>query len=187
MASIITHGVVGAAGAAAFAEKRDGARFWILSIALSILSDVDSLGHMRGIRHASAFSHRGLTHSLIFALVISLVTVAVFFRNKRAFSRRSWFLVLYFFGLIALHGVLDSMTTGGSGVAFFYPFLNKRIFLPWRPILVSPLSVRPFFSARGVRILLNEMQWVWAPVSILAVSIRLARRALRRKKEIGSG
>lgn len=33
------------------------------------------------------------------------------------------------------------LTDGGLGVAFFSPFDNKRYFLPWRPIRVSPISV----------------------------------------------
>jgi hypothetical protein len=43
------------------------------------------------------------------------------------------------------------MTDGGLGAAFFAPFDNKRYFLPWRPIQVSPISVHRFFTPRGFR------------------------------------
>jgi len=62
---------------------------------------------------------------------------------------------------IASHGVLDAMTNGGLGLAFFAPFDNTRYFFPFRPIEVSPLSVDAFFSASGAAILTNEFLWIW--------------------------
>src|SRR5215831_7502105 len=47
-------------------------------------------------------------------------------------------LFAYLFLATASHGVLDAMTNGGLGVAFFSPFDTTRYFLPWRPIRVSP-------------------------------------------------
>jgi len=44
------------------------------------------------------------------------------------------------------------MTDGGMGVAFFSPFDTTRYFLPWRPILVSPISVMRFLSERGLAV-----------------------------------
>jgi inner membrane protein len=57
-------------------------------------------------------------------------------------------LFTYLFLATASHGVLDAMTDGGLGVAFFSPFDNRRYFLPWRPIVVSPISIARFFSGR---------------------------------------
>ena len=42
------------------------------------------------------------------------------------------------------HALLDALTDGGLGVAFFSPFSNERYFFPWTPIRVSR-----FFSARA--------------------------------------
>src|SRR6267378_8050335 len=44
----------------------------------------------------------------------------------------------FFFLATASHGLLDAMTNGGLGVAFFAPFCDTRYFLPWQPIVVSP-------------------------------------------------
>ena len=60
---------------------------------------------------------------------------------------------LYFFLATASHGLLDAMTDGGLGVAFFSPFDNRRYFLPWTPIRVSPIGIEPFFTARGLEVL----------------------------------
>ena len=69
------------------------------------------------------------------------------------------------------------MTSGGGGIAFFAPFVNERYFFPWRPILVSPMSIRRFFSARGAAILASEFVWVWIPAGLFAGATLLARRA----------
>jgi inner membrane protein len=63
------------------------------------------------------------------------------------------------------------MTNGGLGVAFFSPFDKRPYFLPWRPILVSPISVTRFFSPRGYAILRSELLWIWVP-AILFGSMR---------------
>jgi inner membrane protein len=74
------------------------------------------------------------------------------------------------------HGLLDAMTNGGKGVAFFSPFDMTRCFLPWRPILVSPIGVTRFFSPRGLAVLQGEFFWIWLP----AVSLACCAYALRR-------
>ena len=44
------------------------------------------------------------------------------------------------------------MTDGGLGVAFFAPCDEMRYFLPWRPVMVSPIGVVEFFTHYGARI-----------------------------------
>ena len=68
------------------------------------------------------------------------------------------------------------MTDGGIGVAFWAPFDAGRYDLPWRPIVVSPLGVRRFFSAWGLAVLASEARWVWLPAALFAA---LAWRATR--------
>src|SRR5215471_12262322 len=69
----------------------------------------------------------------------------------------------YLFVATVSHGLLDAMTNCGLGVAFFSPFDTARYFLPWRPILVSPISVAQFFSGRGLAVLQSEILWIWLP------------------------
>ena len=85
-------------------------------------------------------------------------------------------LFLYFFFCTASHGVLDAMTNGGLGVAFFSPFDTTRYFFPVRPVLVSPIGVSEFFSAYGVRILASEAIWIWLPSSAAFVVLRVVQR-----------
>jgi inner membrane protein len=81
----------------------------------------------------------------------------------------------------ATHGLLDAMTDGGLGIAFFSPFDLQRYFLPWRPIHVSPIGVGRFFSARGLRILWSEIFWVWLPVLSAWALAKAAQFVIRRK------
>jgi len=90
-------------------------------------------------------------------------------------SHRVMLLVLWFAGVTASHGLLDALTNGGRGIAFFAPFSDHRYFFPWRPIQVSPIGVG-FFSARGLRVLASEAGWIWLPSAIIAVCARLIRR-----------
>jgi len=89
---------------------------------------------------------------------------------------RAW-LWLYFFLVTASHGFLDAMTHGGLGVAFFSPFDNTRYFLPWQPLVVSPLSLTRFFSGRGLAVLQSELLWIWIPAGVIALFALVQRRA----------
>jgi inner membrane protein len=86
---------------------------------------------------------------------------------------------LYLFLATASHGVLDAMTNGGLGVAFFSPFDDRRFFLLWRPIRVSPIAFGRFFSLQGYLILKNELLWIWFPAGLFAVLVWLIRRPER--------
>lgn len=175
MASAFTHGFVGfALGEAMFPEKMPK-RFRLLMPAAAILPDIDAVGHMLGVEYASSWGHRGLVHSIAFAALIALGITALFFRAPE-FNRRRWKLIVCFFLAAVSHGVLDAMTTGGLGVAFFSPFDTTRYFLPWRPIRVSPIGVGSFFSAWGVRVIVSELLWVWLPVAAALLLVKVLRR-----------
>jgi inner membrane protein len=68
------------------------------------------------------------------------------------------------------------MTDGGLGVAFFAPFDRGRYFFAWRPLAVSPIGVGSFFSHWGAAVLLNEIQYVWAPLSLIWFIASILRR-----------
>jgi inner membrane protein len=65
---------------------------------------------------------------------------------------------------------------GIAVVAFFAPVENRRYFLPWRPIHVSPIGIGRFFSERGVAVVESELLWIWLPATLLALSVWLMRR-----------
>jgi hypothetical protein len=99
---------------------------------------------------------------------------------SRLQTKRWTAFVILFLSTVS-HGVLDAMTTGGLGVAFFSPFSNERLFLPWRVIEVSPIGVSRFFSLRGLEVLASEVTTVWIPCLLFALTGVLVRRQWRRE------
>jgi inner membrane protein len=173
MASAFSHAAVGLALGTAFWRPGVPARYWILGATVAALPDLDSLGFRLGIAYGDVLGHRGLTHSLAFAAVLAVaVTFAAFPSGPAPISRAQ--LWLYFF--LASHGVLDALTNGGLGVAFFAPFHNARYFFPVTPVEVSPISVRAFFTARGARVMASELVWIWLPTIVATAAILWVRR-----------
>ena len=135
-----------------------------------MLPDIDVISFSFGIRYEDMFGHRGITHSIAFAVVIGIIAA---WRIPNPESRIP--AAIWFTAVTMSHGILDAMTNGGRGIAFFAPFSNHRYFFPWRPIQVSPIGAG-FFSPRGLRVLASEAVWIWVPSAIIAVSARIARR-----------
>ena len=178
MASAFSHALVAVALGESYARSERGWRFWVLLILCSILPDADIVGFAFGIEYGDMLGHRGLTHSLAFALLTGCLVVLLAYKDVAPFSKRWWALSLLFFVVTASHGLLDAMTNGGLGVAFFSPFDGTRYFLPWRPIEVSPIGIDPFFSSRGVEVLKSEMVWIWIPSLFFMLIVRSSRRLL---------
>src|SRR5688572_33065066 len=119
MASAFTHAIAGLAIGTAFRPRHAPARFWAIGAIVGALPDLDGVGFWLGVPYESTFGHRGFTHSLVFAAI--LAGLGLFAFTDRAFAtdrRKIW---TYLFLATASHGVLDAMTTGGGGVAFFAP------------------------------------------------------------------
>jgi len=179
MASAFTHAVAALAIGTAFPKPERPARFWLLGVAGATIPDLDVIGYAVGVPYDSVVGHRGVTHSLAFAALYAAVCLVAF----RSVARRERMWVwLYLFLATASHGVLDAMTAGGGGIAFFAPFVNERYHFPWRPILVSPLNPGRFFGARGLAILANESVWVWAPCFVFGLVMTAAKRVVVRRE-----
>jgi inner membrane protein len=183
MPTIVTHGFVATLLGRSFAVGRLPARFWILSALCSVLPDADVLGFPLGIRYEDMLGHRGLTHSLAFALVLgSIVAFLAFPRLPQGWTRL--LLISYFFVVTASHGTFDAMTDGGLGIAFFAPFDDTRYFFPFRPIKVSPIGLS-FFSARGLDVIWSELFWLCIPATIIAGAVFFYRKLRRSRAGLG--
>src|SRR6267154_1903330 len=119
MASLITHALLGAAlGEAAKPSTVKTRAFAAICVLCSMLPDIDVIGFRFGIHYSDLWGHRGITHSLLFAATVASI-VAVMIGDS---AREGWKPGLLLFLITASHGVLDAMTNGGLGVAFFSPF-----------------------------------------------------------------
>jgi inner membrane protein len=182
MASLVSHAVAALALGAAFYEPGVSKRVWVAGAAVSMVPDLDVLGFRFGIRYGDFLGHRGFTHSLVFAAALAALAAAALRREARLGAGALW---VYLFLAAASHGLLDAMTDGGLGVAFFSPFDNGRSFLPWRPIAVSPIGIGRFFTSRGLAVLESELLAVWLPALLFAALALFARRA--RSKPTSGG
>jgi inner membrane protein len=182
MPTVFSHAVAAVALGKVYSGAKVPARFWLLSVLCAVLPDADVIGFSYGLRSGSMFGHRGFSHSFMFALLLALLVVILAFRKTRTFSKNWWGLLFYFFAVTASHGLLDALTDGGSGVAFFAPFDGTRHFFPWRPIEVSPISLDRFFSERGMEVIKSEIVWVWIPSALLIALSWLYRRLRARRK-----
>ena len=170
MASAFSHVIVAVAMGSALRNGELRGRELSLGALCSVLPDLDVIGFPFGIQYGDMWGHRGLTHSVSFAALLAGILVALWYRGKPAIAMTGLF--LYFFLCTASHGVLDALTDGGLGVAFFSPFDTTRYFLPLRPVLVSPIGISEFFSAYGARVLANESIWIGLPSLALFLLLR---------------
>ncbi len=172
MASVLSHPAV-ALGLQPWFRRALDRRALAAGGICAVLPDIDAVGFWLGVPYGSPFGHRGLTHSLVFAAVLAaLVTVAGFRRHA---ARPAVFAFLFLCG--ASHGLLDAMTDGGRGIALFWPFDARRVFLPWRPIRVSPIGVSGLSGGRALAILGTELLWIWLPCLILRFSGRVVKNS----------
>lgn len=181
MASLFTHAFVAVAMGKVYAGERVPVRFWVLSAACAALPDADVVGFAFGVKYGDTFGHRGFSHSITFALLLAVAVVAVFFREER---RRRAALVVYFFLVTISHALLDMLTDGGLGVGLLSPFSNERYFFPFRPVEVSPISLRQFFGEWGLAVILSELLWVWLPTALVVLVVLILRRARGRAEKV---
>lgn len=142
-----------------------------LGMACSIVPDLDVIGFSFGIQYGDLWGHRGMTHSLLFASLLSALLTAIWHRQQSAAAQASLF--VYLFLCTASHGLLDALTDGGLGVAFFSPFDTSRYFFTARPVAVSPIGINAFFSEKAFHVLASEVQWIWLPTMAGLLIVRM--------------
>jgi len=173
MCSVLTHPAVPIALATLLPQEALSPTVLLAGVACSVIPDLDVIGFKFGMTSDHLLGHRGLTHSIVFAAALgALLTYALFHHSHPD----PWVVCFFLFASTLSHPLLDMLTNGGRGVALFAPFSNVRYFFPCRPIEVSPVSVRRFFSRRGAQIIRSELRWVWLPAAVVVVLGMMLRR-----------
>lgn len=173
MPTIMAHALVPLALAAAAGRNRVAPRVAVAGVMLAMLPDADVIGFKFGIAYASAWGHRGATHSLVMAALATLAMLLLLRPPRWGWS------AAFLFASASSHGLLDAQTSGGLGPALLWPFSQARIFAPETPIRVSPIGAN-FFSMRGVETLISEAKWVAAPCLALGLGGWTLRRYRKR-------
>jgi inner membrane protein len=183
--SLLGHAIIGASAARLASPVKSPRRLYVLSLVSSIVPDLDGVGFVFGIQYDSFFGHRGFFHSIAFSLVTGVVLAAIYLKSIKIKSPAQAWWILYFTCVTLSHPVLDAMTTGGHGIAFFSPFITHRYFYFFRPIFVSPLSVSDFFSLVGVRVLISEALILGIPcLAMILLAKVISRSSILRVTQI---
>jgi inner membrane protein len=181
MASAIAHFIVGAGlslPAIDLPALRGVMARWAIPVTAGLFAvapDLDTYAMLGfDIPRGSFFSHRGFFHSPFF-LVLAACAIAAMVARGAAFR---WLAVVWA-GAAITHPLLDMLTDGGSGVMLLFPVTADRLFFPWRPIRVSPLSIARFFD-RAREILWSELPFCAAAVALGLGAWSVLARSLRR-------
>lgn len=173
MPTIFSHPAVALSGLPVLKNVKRKTAIVATGFFLTILPDFDVIAFKLGIPYHHILGHRGISHSIFFALAVSSVMV-LFFRQKQFLKS---LVVWIYLSLCALsHGFLDAMTNGGLGVAFFAPFSEERFFFDYRPIRVSTLNISRFFNGLGIPVIEIELVYIWVPAFFLGSMLLMARK-----------
>jgi inner membrane protein len=167
MPTVFTHAAVPVAVGLGLGRERIPARLLVLGVAVSVVPDLDSVAFRFAVPYGVTLGHRGVTHSLVFAVGLALLGACAFHLLRTGFGRAFWFLLL----AATSHGVLDAFTTGGWGIALLWPWSTQRYFAPLQIIEVAPLTLSRLLSPRGAAVLASELRWVWLPCALAALAL----------------
>jgi len=177
MASIFGHVVAAIAIGSSFSKPFKSIKFWLICIGCSILPDLDVIGFSFGVSYNSFWGHRGFSHSITFAILISIFFSMTFYHSLIKKEYKKLILIGFCFFLCTLsHSLLDALTTGGKGVALLSPFDNTRYFFPWKVIKVSPIGISKFFSEWGVRVIVSELKWIGIPSLVYIIGVKFLKK-----------
>jgi inner membrane protein len=179
MASFFAHGLVAMTLTRISPDVKEKMKIGFLAVVCATIPDADVFMFRLGFSYDHWLGHRGFFHSIFFAIIFAVLLKLFAFRKTNFFSWRSAYLIGFFTVAMCSHGILDAMTTGGRGVAFFAPFDNSRYFLPWRVIQVSPMSISRFFSEWGIAVIKSELIWVGIPCFFILGFSYLREKLLR--------
>jgi inner membrane protein len=167
MATDYTHALAGL-GIAYFGASRPMPwSYWTLAVILPVIPDLDVFSTAD---YGTMLGHRGITHSLVFALTLSLVAASIVRWHTPV---RWWKLTSVFFAIIASHGLLDALTWGGEAIPFFWPLGGR--YGNWGPLPLSDIALdlpNPWTS-RAIR---SELLWVWLPIALSVILVAVCRR-----------
>lgn len=177
MASI-GHLAVGAALGAIYSRKTgSNPSVAIVTFAtLAVAPDLDLVTAAFGVTPGTPLSHRGITHSIPFALAIAaLVALIARTRGRRLLAG------VVTFGSLASHGLLDTMSQLGNGPMMLWPFTTQNYEFLWRPI-PGVLSSSHYLTLQAVPTLALETL-MFLPFIVFALVTCFPRRVEKEPAE----
>ncbi len=155
----LTHIALGACIGEAFLGKKIGKRAMLLGAIAQSIPDIDFVASFWLNVPGNLLAHRGFTHSILFAMLISLFLALLSERIHRPHNikLRRWF--MFFAVQVFIHIFIDAFNN--YGVGWFEPFSHIRI--SFNAIYVAD----PFFS-------------IWPGIAFVALLV-LNRNSIKRR------
>jgi len=134
----LTHIALGALVGEAVIGKKLGKKVLVIGAVAQSIPDIDFLAAFWLSPSENLLAHRGITHSIIFALLIAplLAFLATKWSKTKSVSWRSW--VIFIVLQLSIHLIIDSFNAYGIG--WFEPFSHLRF--SYNLLFVAD----PFFS-----------------------------------------
>ncbi len=134
----LTHIVLGACIGDLFVGRRLGKRAMLLGAVMNSLPDIDFVASFFLDPVSDLLAHRGFTHSLLFAFIVTPVLswIAMRIHHKSDISFKHW--NIFFMTEMLIHLFIDAFNAYGTG--WFEPFSHARI--SFHSLFVAD----PFFS-----------------------------------------
>lgn len=177
MPTIITHAAVPLCLGLGLGQKIIPPRLLFAGVVFAMLPDADVLAFKFGVAYGNAFGHRGFTHSLLFAALVPTLALLLCQWFKTSLLKTWSFL---FVSLLS-HSLLDSITTGGKGVGWLWPWSDERFFAPWQVIRVAPFNLAKYLTPSGHAVIVSELYWVWLPGFILMMALIALRKTIGQR------
>jgi inner membrane protein len=178
MPSTISHAAVAIAAGTVFSSRTTPRHFWLVSITCSIIADIDLILFLCGVPYDHFFGHRGFFHSIFFGLLVGIVATKYVSSLERELPG-AWIRYCALFCLVSVsHGLLDALSNGSIGIAFFSPFDSTRYFFPWQPI--SMVRMKVFLTTWNFSAIRSELFWVWIPSGLVVLIAILVRTMVRK-------
>ena len=169
----LTQIVLGASVGEAALGKKVGNRAALWGAICGTIPDLDVLSNLWQGELGALVAHRGVTHSLLFSLVMAPVMgqiIARIYRGNRGSPKEWSWLALW---ALLTHPLLDCFTSWGTQL--FYPFSDMRI--AFNTIFVAdPLYTVPFLVCLLVALFLHrerKVRRVWNWMGIILSSFYL--------------
>jgi len=158
--------MAGAAAGALYQAPRQRRRVITLAAICAVAPDLDLIGWPLGMSPYAPLGHRGLSHSIAFAVLLGGIAAMAFLsdvtRRERAAAAAALILAT------VTHSVLDALTTySPTGPAFWAPFSNHRYRFPWTPLTGAGGLATDFG---------REALYVYLPALVLILSLEWWRR-----------
>lgn len=150
----LTHIAVGACIGEIVLHRQLGKKALLWGILAQSIPDIDFIAAAWLDTSENLLAHRGFTHSILFALLITLAMSLAADHWHRPHNIRFTKFILFFIAQVFIHDLIDAFNS--YGVAWFEPFSHQRI--SFNAIFVADpfFSIAPGLAAAALFILKNR-------------------------------